>query len=122
YCSQVYFRILSEALGREKVLAIRRDHRNAGLSEKEVAMLDYAAQISRDASQVTSADIQRLRSVGFSDLNITDIALAASFRAFMSRYFDAVGASVEEGFLDSDPSVRSELSFGRSSDLGKASG
>ncbi|WP_343081020.1 hypothetical protein [Ostreiculturibacter nitratireducens] len=116
YCSHVYFRVLSQALGREKALAIQRDHRNAGLSDKEVAMLDYAAQISEDASRVTEADIQRLRSLGFSDLNIADIALAASFRAFMSRYFDAVGAMVEPQFLDADPAVRSELSVGRKLD------
>ena len=40
------------------------------------------------------ADIDKLRGVGFSDLNIADIALAASYRNFMSRYFDAVGATV----------------------------
>lgn len=116
YCSHVYFRALSQALGREKALAIRRDHRNAGLSDKEVAMLDYAAQISQDASRVTETDIQRLRGLGFSDLNIADIALAASFRAFVSRYFDAVGAMVEPQFLDADPEVRGELSVGRKLD------
>ena len=113
YCSHVYFRLLSEELGRDRALAIRRDHRQAGLSEQQVAMLDYAAQISRDASQITEEDIGNLRAVGFSDLNIADIALAASFRAFMSRYFDAVGATVEPEFLDSDTDVRSELSVGR---------
>lgn len=116
YCSHVYFRVLSQSLGRETVLAIARDHRNAGLSDKDVAMLDYAAQISQDASRITEADIQRLRAVGFSDLNIADIALAASFRAFMSRYFDAVGAMVEPQFLDADPEVRDQLSVGRKSD------
>ncbi|MCV2873266.1 hypothetical protein OEZ71_13280 [Defluviimonas sp. WL0050] len=116
YCSHVYFRALSQALGRETALAIRRDHRNAGLSDKEVAMLDYAAQISQDASRVIEADIQRLRVLGFSDLNIADIALAASFRAFVSRYFDAVGAMVEPQFLDTDPEVRDELSVGRKLD------
>jgi uncharacterized peroxidase-related enzyme len=113
YCTHVYFQVLSQALGREKTLAISRDYKNAGLADKEVAMLDYAAQISQDASLVTEADIQKLHSHGFSDLNIADIALAASFRAFLSRYFDAVGATVEPQFLDADPTVREELSVGR---------
>jgi predicted nucleic acid-binding protein len=78
-------------------------------------MLDYAIQISRDASKITEQDIERLRSVGLTDLNIADIALAASFRVFMSRYFDAVGATVEPEFLDSNPDVRDELSVGRKS-------
>ena len=73
----------------------------------------YAEQISRDASKITEADIARLRDVGLSDLNIADIALAAAFRSFMSRYFDAVGANVEDDFLDDDPAVRDEMAVGR---------
>ena len=113
YCSHVYFRTLSKALGRDKVLAIHRDFRNAGLTAAEVAMLAYAEQIAIDASKITEADIDALRAVGFSDLNIADIALAASYRSFMSRYFDAVGATVEPSFLDDDPDVRAELAVGK---------
>lgn len=113
YCSHVYFKALSGMLGREQALAVHRDYRNAGLSEQQVEMLAYAEQITRDASKISKADIERLRAVGFSDLNIADIALAASFRNFMSRYFDAVGATVEAEFLDGDPHVRDELAVGR---------
>ena len=113
YCSHVYFRSLSTMLGREQALAVRRNYRNAGLSDQQVEMLAYAEQISRHASQITAADIRRLRDAGFSDVNIADIALAASFRSFMSRYFDAVGATVEPEFLDSDPAVRDEMAVGR---------
>jgi uncharacterized peroxidase-related enzyme len=113
YCSHVYFRSLSGAIGREQALAVQADYRNAGLSEQQVAMLAYAEQITRDASQIGQADIDRLRTVGFSDLNIADIALAASYRNFMSRYFDAVGATVEPEFLDADPVVRTQMSVGK---------
>lgn len=113
YCCHVYFRSLGGMIGRERALAVRRDYRQAGLDEKQVAMLAYAEQITRDASRITEADIQRLRDVGFSDLNIADIALAASFRNFLSRYFDAVGATVEPDFLDDDPDVREEMAVGR---------
>jgi uncharacterized peroxidase-related enzyme len=113
YCSHVYFKSLSGAIGREQALAVQADYRNAGLSEQQVAMLAYAEQITRDASQIGQADIDRLRTVGFSDLNIADIALAASYRNFMSRYFDAVGATVEPEFLDADPVVRTQMSVGK---------
>ena len=113
YCSHVYFRTLSKLLGRDTVLAIHRDFRNAGLTEAEVAMLAYAEQIAVDASKITQADIDDLRAAGLSDLNIADIALAASYRCFMSRYFDAVGATVEPDFLDDDPEVRAELAVGK---------
>lgn len=112
YCSHVYFRALSGMIGREKALAVKRNYRTAGLDKQTVEMLAYAEQITRDASRITEADIQRLRNVGFTDLNIADIALAASFRSFMSRYFDAVGARAEPDFLDNDPVIRAELAVG----------
>jgi len=112
YCSHMYFRSCSKLMEREQVLAVHRDYRNAGLSAQQVEMLAYAEQITVDASRITQADIDRLRAVGFTDVNIADIALAASFRNFMSRYFDAVGATVEEQFLDPDPAVRSQLDVG----------
>ena len=113
YCSHVYFRTLSKVLGRDKMLAIHRDFRSAGLEPREVAMLAYAEQIAIDASKITEADIDALRAHGFTDLNIADIALAASFSSFMSRYFDAVGAEAEPEFLDEDLAVRDELAVGK---------
>jgi uncharacterized peroxidase-related enzyme len=113
YCSHVYFRALSGMMGRDQALAVQRDYRNAGLSEQQVEMLAYAEQITRDASKITRADIGRLRAVGLTDLNIADIAMAAAFRNFMSRYFDAVGAEPEEAFLDEDPAVRAEMAVGK---------
>ncbi|NMA98507.1 MAG: alkylhydroperoxidase [Phyllobacteriaceae bacterium] len=113
YCSHVYFKSQCGMLSREQALAIQADYRNAGLSEQQVAMLAYAEQITRDASKITATDIEKLRLVGFTDLNIADIALAASFRNFLSRYFDAVGASVEPDFLDADPQVRAQMAVGK---------
>jgi len=99
-------------IGREQTLAVHRDYRNAGLTDQQVAMLTYAEQITIDASRITLGDIDTLRAAGLSDLNIADIALAASFRNFMSRYFDAVGAKAEPEFLDGDPNIRNQLSVG----------
>lgn len=113
YCSHVYFKSLSSMIGRDQALSVQQDYRDAGLTPQQVEMLSYAEQITRDASKITAAEIDRLRAVGLSDLNIADIALAASFRNFMSRYFDAVGASVEDQFLDADPQVRAQMAVGK---------
>lgn len=112
YCSHVYFKALSGMIGREQTLAVHRDFRNAGLSVQQVAMLAYAEQITINASRISQVDIDSLRAVGLTDINIADIALAASFRNFLSRYFDAVGAEVERDFLDGDLNVRNEISVG----------
>ncbi|WP_099868235.1 carboxymuconolactone decarboxylase family protein [Pararhizobium haloflavum] len=113
YCSHVYFKALSTMIGREQALAVHRDYRNADLTDQQVAMLAYAERITVDASRIGQDDIDSLRAVGLTDRNIADIALAASFRNFLSRYFDAVGAEAEPEFLDDDLSVRRQLSVGR---------
>ncbi|RDI60708.1 carboxymuconolactone decarboxylase family protein [Microvirga subterranea] len=114
YCSYVYGKQLIADLGsKDAVMAVHRDFRNAGLSRKEVEMLAYAETIARDASQVSQADIDRLRSVGFTDRGICDIALCASFRCFVSRFFDAVGAGPEAAYIDEDPEFRAAMTVGK---------
>ena len=114
YCSHVFSKQLLADLGsKESILAVRRDFASAGLSERDVEMLRYAETIARDASRVTPQDIERLRAVGFTDVQICDIALCASFRCFVARFFDAVGAGPEAAFIDTDPGFRDAMTVGR---------
>jgi uncharacterized peroxidase-related enzyme len=114
YCSHVYGKQLIADFGsKEAVLAVQRDFRAAGLSERDVAMLAYAELVSRDASKVSAENIERLRAVGFTDVQICDIALCAAFRAFVSRFFDAVGAGPELVFLDPDLGFRRAMTVGK---------
>jgi len=83
------------------------------LSARDVEMLSYAETIARDASRVTQEDIARLRSVGFTDAQICDIALCAAFRSFVSRFFDAVGAGPEPAFIDTDADFRRTMTVGK---------
>ena len=114
YCSHVYGRQLVAELGsKEAVLAIQRDFRAAGLNERDVAMLSYAEMVARDASKVTGEEIKRLRAVGFTDVQICDIALCVAFRSFVARFFDAVGAGPEPVFLDADAGFRRAMTVGK---------
>ena len=114
YCSYVYSKQLIDDLGsKETVLAVQRDFRQAGLPDRDVEMLAYAETIARDASRVSERDIDRLRSVGFTDRQICDIALCAAFRCFVSRFFDAVGAGPEDAFIDGDEEFRQAMTVGR---------
>ena len=45
----------------------------AGLDNRRVAMLRYVEQLTRSPADTESADIEALRSVGFSDRDILDI-------------------------------------------------
>ncbi|MDF2687759.1 MAG: alkylhydroperoxidase [Microvirga sp.] len=114
YCSQVYSKQLIADLGsKDAVLAVQKDFRSAGLSEKDVVMLSYAEKIAKDASHISEADIESLRTVGFSDRQICDIALCAAFRCFVSRFFDATGAGTESAFIDSNEEFRSQMTVGK---------
>lgn len=116
YCSQVYSKVLMlrHGLSKEDVVAIQRDFRTAAvLTPAEVAMLAYAEQVVVDASKIGPADIEALRAHGFTDRNIADIAFCAAHRAFVSRFFDAVGASPEASFFDPDPEFRAQMTVGK---------
>lgn len=114
YCSLAYGKGLLGDLGSpEAVLAVQRDFRQAGLSPRDVAMLEYAEKVTIAASKIEQADVDRLREHGFSDAQISDIALCAAWRNFISRFFDAVGAMPDDEYRALDPSFRDPLCVGR---------
>lgn len=115
YCSHVFSQQLIGDLGsKQAVLRLQRDFRSAGLSARDVEMLSYAEKIAQNASQISRDDIDRLRAQGFTDQQICDIALCASWRCFVARFFDATGASPEPTYIDDDPAFRSAMTVGKS--------
>jgi hypothetical protein len=83
------------------------------LSKRDIAMLSYAKKIAVNAASVTQADIEELRICGFSDAEIYDIALCAAIRCFLSRFYDAIGASPDTAFRDMEASFRDPLVVGK---------
>src|SRR5512140_2465075 len=84
----------------EQLEAISQDYYHAGLPEKDVAIMDYARQVVSDASSTTSADFDRLRSLGCSDEDILGITLTAAARSFMSKVLDALNADPDLRYKD----------------------
>ena len=73
------------------VAALEDDYRKAPISEQERVMLDYVVQITRDATRISPADHDRLRSAGFDDKGILQITLIASWFNYINRVADALG-------------------------------
>ena len=71
--------------------AIRTDYTKANLNEQDRAMLDYVDQLTRNASGVLPADIERLHQVGFTDSAILQINLIASWFNYINRVADGLG-------------------------------
>ena len=88
---------------------LARDFHRAGLEEKEVAMMDYAQKVVRDASTTTQADFERLRQLGWADQDILSITLAAAARSFVSRVFDALGAPPDAIYRELDEETHHAL-------------
>jgi uncharacterized peroxidase-related enzyme len=87
-----------ELSGLRGVRAVLRDYRAAGLSEREVAILDYALAVA--VGHPTEAGVARLRALGLDDGAILDVAATAAYRLFGSRVYDALGVGADPFFLE----------------------
>ena len=61
------------------------NYRKADIAERQKAMLDFALKVSRSAETVGEADFDVLKSHGFDEEDIWDIAAIAAFFALSNR-------------------------------------
>ena len=73
------------------VAALRDDYRAAPITPAERAMLDFAVQLTRDATRLSREDTEGLRAHGFDDRAILQITLIASWFNYINRVADALG-------------------------------
>jgi len=78
------------------VEALKRDYAHAPITAEERVMLDYVVKLTKDATQVTRADIDRLRAAGFDDTGILQITLIAAWFNYVNRVADALGVGRQE--------------------------
>ena len=115
YCMLAHGSILrKEFFTPEQLNTIGRDYQTADLAPAEKEMMAFAEQIVRDATSITSADVEKLRTLGLSDAEIFDIATTATARCFFSKTLDALGAEPDEAYLGLEEALRQTLTVGRS--------
>ena len=73
------------------VASLREDYQAAPISEQDRVMLGYVVQLTKDATQLTPQDHDKLRAVGFDDKAILQITLIASWFNYINRVADALG-------------------------------
>jgi len=114
YCSLAHGSVLADKVfDPAAVTAIAKDAREAPLEPRERAMMAYAEKVALNADRITSADIDALRSHGYRDEEIFDVAAAAAARCFFSKLLDALGVEADATFNDIDPTLRAALTVGR---------
>jgi alkylhydroperoxidase family enzyme len=75
--------------------ALEEDYTTAPITAQERTMLDYVAQLTRDATRISPADHERLRAAGFDDRARLQITLIASWFNYINRVADALGVGRE---------------------------
>ena len=83
------------------------------LEARERARMAFAEKVAVNADRITAADIEDLRSHGYRDEEIFDLAAAAAARCFFSKLIDALGIQADATFNDLDPALRQALTVGR---------
>ncbi|MBC7528892.1 MAG: peroxidase-related enzyme [Chthonomonadaceae bacterium] len=92
YCSTAHREFLRRATHDDALVeAMKTDYRTAPLSEAERVMVEYAMQITQDATQISRETHARLHEVGFDDVAILQITMIASWFNYINRMADALG-------------------------------
>lgn len=70
----------------------RGDEADAPLSDRERAMVDYGAKLTRSPGQMTQGDIDAMRAAGLTDREILDVTQVAAYFAYANRIVLGLGA------------------------------
>jgi uncharacterized peroxidase-related enzyme len=109
YCSLQHGKVLAQQfLSFEKVPGLPD-----GVDEADRAVMELAEKVVDDATAVTQADIDRLRTLGLSDAEILDVVLAAAVRCFFSKTLDALGVMPDAAYAELPAEFRDALTVGR---------
>jgi uncharacterized peroxidase-related enzyme len=82
-------------LDEELVRTLEDDYTKAPIIDADRVMLDYAVQVTKDATRIQPKDHERLRAAGFEDRAILQITLIAAWFNYINRVADALGVGRE---------------------------
>lgn len=94
------------------MLALKEDFRKAGVSPRDLAMLEFAEKITLNPSGVTKRDVENLRAHGFDDRAVLEIVTVSAYRNYIARVASALGVEVEDRHFSDDPETRAALEEG----------
>ena len=79
----------------EQRQAVQEDYRKAGLTPREVALLDFAVKLTKQPSGVRREDLDALRDYSFTDEQLVDIIHCIGYFNFINRVLDGLGVDPE---------------------------
>jgi uncharacterized peroxidase-related enzyme len=94
YCAAVHASAYNQMTGdTDQMQRILDDGVDTSLRERERAIVDLSVKLTQDPAGFTAADLQPLRDLGFSDLEILDITNGAAIFAWANRLLQTLGES-----------------------------
>lgn len=116
-CALSHGKALTAFIDEAEVLALAVGDACEQLTDAEKAMVHFARKVALDASKITAGDVGVLRSHGFSDAEIFDIAATTAGRAFFTKLLDSLGVEADASSLAMNKEFREALTVGRPIDF-----
>jgi hypothetical protein len=112
-CSLAHGKVLTQFISPEDVAAIARGESPHSLTAAELAIIELARKVAKDATAVTNGDVDHLRYHGLHDAEIFDIVAIAAARSFWTKIIDSLGSDADEPSRAIDKEFRSAMTVGR---------
>lgn len=112
-CSLAHGQQLARFISQEGICSLARNECPEELSKAEIAVVDFARKLARDASKIDQQDVDTLKSQGYTDEEVFDIAATVAGRAFLTKILDALGVETDITANKMDPLFRQALTVGR---------
>lgn len=108
YCLDHHFAGLTRLLDNQQraaeiFTALTSDTPASAFSGRELAGLEYAAKLTRQASQMRVADIEALRAAGFDDGEILEINQVSAYFAYANRTVLGLGIDTDGDIIGLSP-------------------
>lgn len=117
-CALVHGKELASFIGEDAVIAIAKGREADVLPDVDVTIVQFARQVAKDATKVTSGLIDRLKyRHDLTDAEVFDIAALAAGRAFFAKLLDGLGVETDRTWKVLDADFRRNLGIGRPMDL-----
>ena len=112
-CSLAHGQQLAKFINEESVQALARGEFSDDITEAEKVVVNFSRKVAADASTVSQGDVDTLKSHGYSDAEIFDIATAIAGRSFLVKILDALGVETDVTALEMNEAFRKAMTIGR---------
>jgi len=112
-CSLAHGQQLAKFIDETGVQALAADTIDGEITAAEEAVVTFARKVAREASTVCQADVDALRTQGYSDAQVFDIATTVAGRSFLTKILDALGVQMDITAMEMSEPFREAMTVGR---------